>query len=267
MISVFLLARSATSQMMAMQTCSQQLMLVACQKTHDSKKKPVAKKPMHHIVRHYVTADEAEQLGAFKTVQAFTGEICIREIPFALALHKCFYTNSNLVQGDTFVLSKSVILALKDRAVSQYAIEELRESSIKNIDSIYLFKDKRSRKNPALCNFTAFIDSGSYDIPKTGASILVPGKLSGVISHNANSRKLIVYLHTKGVRLQLPLYAKALTFGLVKDMDIGIMQLDKEKEGWTASLLYVNRSSGKPEKSGWLFNVTECNKIRAFHPK
>jgi hypothetical protein len=204
---------------------------------------------------------EAEKLGMYDIVKLYMNDMCIKEIPFFLSLHRCFYRDARIANGDTLFLSRPTIQALKDRAIELHHINELRESSIKNIDSLLLYKEKKNRKKEALCNFTVYVDPGSYEIPKTGASIEVPRKLAGSIYYNSTNGKMVVYMHTMGIKLKLPLYAKALTLGLISDMDVGFAELERGPDNWTAILLYV-KGTNDSKKSGWSFNVTECNTVR-----
>jgi hypothetical protein len=213
------------------------------------------------ITKVEIGIPEAEKMGMYDIIKLYMNDMCIKEVPFFLSLHRCFYRDVRIANGDTLFLSKATLQGLKDRAIVIHHINELRGSSIRNIDSLLLYKEKKNRKKEALCNFTVYLDPGTYEIPRTGASVSVPGKLSGSIYYASATGKMVVYIHTTDVKLILPMYAKALTFGLIGDMDIGFAELQRSGDSWTAILLYV---SGKNEskKSGWSFNVTECNTIR-----
>jgi hypothetical protein len=227
-----------------------------------SKKKKTLKKPAKpRLTKVEITVAEAEKLGMYDIIKLYMGDMCIKEVPFFLSLHRCFYRDPRIADGDTLFLSRSTLQSLKNRAIDLRHINELRESSIRNIDSLLLYKEKKSRKKEALCNFIVYVDPGSYEIPKTGASITVPNRLAGSINYSSKTGKMVVYMHTMGVKLNLPLYAKALTLGLIGDMDIGFAELERSPDSWTAILLYV-KGKNDPKKSGWSFNVTECNSIR-----
>jgi hypothetical protein len=223
------------------------------------KKKKPARKP--RITKVEIGIAEAEKLGIYDIVKLYMNDMCIKEVPFFLSLHRCFYRDSRIANGDTLFLSRQTLQALKNRAVAIHHINELRESAIRNIDSLLLYKEKKNRNKEALCNFIVYVDPGSYEIPRTGAGISVPTRLAGSIHYTSTTGKMVVYLHTMGIKLNLPLYAKALSFGLIGDMDIGFAELERSPDGWTAILLYV-KGSNESKKSGWSFNVTECNKIR-----
>jgi hypothetical protein len=227
-------------------------------KTH-VKKKPVAKKP--RVTKSHVTVQEAEARGVYDIINLYINDMCIKEVPFFLSLHRSFYKDERLLKGDTLVLAKLVLQVLKNRAVEIRHIDELRESSIKNVDSMYLYKEKKNRKNESLCNFAVFVDPGAYEMPKTGASVRVPEKIAGSLYYNSRTGKMVVYVHTMGIKLELPAYAKALTLGLIGDMDLGFAEIEREPEGWKAVLLYTKEKDDS-KKTGWSFNVTECNKIR-----
>jgi hypothetical protein len=221
------------------------------------KKNPI--KP--RITKVEISVAEAEKLGMYDIVKLYMNDMCIKEIPFFLSLHRCFYRDPRIASGDTLFLSRSTLQALKNRAIALHHIDELRESSIRNIDSLLLYKERKNRKKEALCSFIVYVDPGSYEIPKTGASISVPNRLAGSIYYTSTTGKMVVYMHTMGVKLNLPLYAKALTLGLISDMDIGFAELERAPDSWTAILLYV-KGNDESKKSGWSFNVTECNTIR-----
>lgn len=224
-----------------------------------NKKKPVANKT--RITKSHVTVQEAEARGVYDVINLYINDMCIKEVPFFLSLHRSFYNDERLVKGDTLVLARIVLQVIKNRAVEIRHIDELRESSLNNVDSMYLYKEKKNRKNESLCNFTVFVDPGAYEIPKTGASVRVPDKIAGSLYFNTKTGKMVVYVHTMGIKLELPAYAKALTLGIIGDMDIGFAELEREPEGWKAVLLYTKEKDDS-KKTGWSFNLTECNRIR-----
>jgi hypothetical protein len=224
-----------------------------------TKKKAVSK--TFHATKSHVTVTEAEAYGVYDVISLYINDMCIKEVPFFLSLHRSFYKDERLAKGDTLVLAKLVLQVLKNRAVEIRHMDELRESSLKNVDSMYLFKEKKNRKNESLCNFIVFVDPGAYEIPKTGASVRVPDKIAGSLYYNSKTGKMVVYVHTMGIKLELPAYAKALTLGIIGDMDIGFAELEREPEGWKAVLLYTKEKDDS-KKTGWSFNLTECNRIR-----
>jgi hypothetical protein len=223
------------------------------------KKKTAIKIP--HATKSHVTITEAEARGVYDVINLYINDMCIKEVPFFLSLHRSFYKDDRLAKGDTLVLARIVLQVLKNRAVDIRHIDELRESSLKNVDSMYLYKEKKNRKNESLCNFTVFVDPGAYEIPKTGASVRVPDKIAGSLYYNIKTGKMVVYVHTMGIKLELPAYAKALTLGIIGDMDIGFAELEREPEGWKAVLLYTKEKNDS-KKTGWSFDLTECNRIR-----
>jgi hypothetical protein len=233
-------------------------------RTNSGKKTVVKKKsavPQKRITKSHVTVTEAEARGVYDIINLYINEMCIKEVPFFLSLHRSFYKDERLVKGDTLVLAKLVLQLLKNRAVEHHHIGELRESSVKNVDSMYLYKEKKNRKNESLCNFSVFVDPGAYEIPKTGASVRVPEKIIGSMYYNSKTGKMVVYVHTMGIKLELPAYAKALTLGIINDMDIGFAELEREPQGWKAVLLYT-KGKDNSKKSGWSFNLAECSGIR-----
>ena len=191
--------------------------------------------------------------------------MCIKEIPFFIALHRCFYQDKRLPKGSRLVLRRNTIQSLKNKAANLHGMDELEESLIYKLDSLILYKLRKNRHKKYLCNFIAHVDSGSYEIPKTGAKLIVPDKIKGSIYYNRKNltNKMTVYLHTGGIKLELPTYAKRVTLGLLHDMDVGIAELEFIKESWVARLLYV-KSKDNPQRKGWSFNMTSCNKIRPY---
>lgn len=211
--------------------------------------------------KQHVLANEAVEKGIFDSMRLNINNICIKEIPFFLALYKCFYQDERLFQGKTLVVEESSIFWLLNKAVTVYKMRELHNSDAYKIDSLCLYKEKKNRRNRNLCNFTVYVAPGAYEIPKTGASVIVPEIIKGSIYYKQD--KMLVYIHTGGIKLELPKYAKALSLGLVGDMDIGFAEFEKERGKWLARLLYV-KSSNNPQKKGWSFNAADCNKIRPY---
>ena len=135
------------------------------------------------------------------------------------------------------------------------------------MDSLVLFKKRKNRYNKKLCNFIAYIDSGNYEIPKSGgASLLLPAMIKGSVYYNKKSEtnKMVVYLHVSGIKLKIPGYAKTVSLGLLSDMDIGIAELEYIKGNWIARLLYVKTKKTDTRTKGWSFNASKCNKIRPY---
>jgi hypothetical protein len=214
--------------------------------------------------KYHVTVLETESHGIYSFIKVYINDMCIKEVPFFVALYRCYYKEERLVKGDTLVLAKLVLKNLKERSIEIQHINEFKTSAIDSIDSMYLFKDKKNKKNENLCNFVAFVSPGSYEIPKTGAKIRVPSKIAGSIYFNKSSGKMVVYAHTMGIRLEIPSYAKAISLGIIGDMDIGFAVLERKNRKWEARLLYT-KQKGESEKKGWSFNLTECNKIRPYN--
>ncbi len=216
-----------------------------------------------------IRLDQVERRGVYDIMKLYMDEICIKEIPFFIALHRCFYLDKRLSRGYRLILKKKTIMALKKKAVKLYKLTELEKSLIYNINSIVLYKKKENRYKKHLCNFILNLEAGVYEIPETGgAKLVVPGKIMGSIYYNRKNRrnKMTVYLHTGGIKLELPKYAKRLSLGILDDMDIGIAELEYVKMNWVTRLVYV-KSRENPERKGWSLNTTECNKIRPYSSK
>jgi len=216
-----------------------------------------------------IRLDQVERRGVYDIMKLYIDEICIKEIPFFIALHRCFYQDKRLPRGYQLLLNKNTIMALKKNAISLHNIGELEKSLIHNIKNIVFYKKKKNRFKKSLCNFIIDIEPGAYKIPKTGgAKFVVPGKIMGSIYYNRKNRtnKMTVYLHTGGIKLELPKYAKRISLGILSDMDIGIAELEFIRMNWITRLVYV-KSKDNPQRKGWSLNTTECNKIRPYSSK
>ena len=230
------------------------------------RKKTGAKKKKHsrkYPARLNVSLREAKARGVFNVMKHFGEEICIREIPLFLALHRCFYSDKRLVYGTRMVLNRETIGQLLQAAAREDGTDELSTSSTGKIDSLVLYRKKKNRRKKNLCNFVAYVEPGSYAIPKTDAEIALPNRVAGSILYNKEKGSMTVYFHTGGIKLELPSYSKALSLGIIGDMDIGIAELEYGRGGWTARLLYMKANKDKDVK-GWSFNVTKCRKIRPY---
>lgn len=210
--------------------------------------------------------EDVERRGFYDIMKLYSDAICIKEIPFLIALHRCFHQDKILPRGYMLILKKHTILSLKKKAMSLNGMEDLENSLIYNIKSLVIYKKKKNRYKKNLCNFIIYLEPGAYEIPKTGgAKLVVPKKIMGSIYYNKKHRnnKMTVYLHTGGIKLELPRYAKTISLGIIGDMDIGIAVLEFLKENWITRLLYV-KSKDNPKRKGWSFNVTKCGKIRPY---
>lgn len=212
-----------------------------------------------------VTLEDIERKGAYGIMKLYNDEMCIKEIPFFISLHRGFYQDKRLAKGYRLVLRKNTIQSLEKKSASLHSMMELEESLIYKLDSLILYKLRKNRYRKYLCNFIAHVDSGAYEIPKTGAKIVVPSVIKGSVYYNKKNitNKMTVYFHTSGIKLKLPRYAKTISLGLLSDMDIGIAELEFIKESWVARLLYV-KSKDNPKRKGWSFSMTKCNKIRPY---
>jgi hypothetical protein len=106
-------------------------------------KKVAKKKP--RITKVEIGVADAEKLGMYEIVKLYMGDMCIKEIPFFLSLHRSFYRDPRIANGDTLYLSRPTLQALKNRAISLHRINELRESAIRNIDSLLLYHGQTTR--------------------------------------------------------------------------------------------------------------------------
>jgi len=219
----------------------------------------------HSKYQKPITIKETEARGVCDTIRVYADKMCIKEIPFFIALFKCFYEDQRLQTRQELILEKDTILYLKEYATKTLGMTDLENSLICKLQQLTLYKTSENRYNKKLCNFFAVVDSGAYEIPKTGAKLIVPGSLKGSIYYNKRSpiKKITVYLHTAGIRLELPGYAKTISLGFISDMDIGIAELENCDDTWVTRLLYVKKKNN-PKKTGWSFNITECKKIRPY---
>jgi hypothetical protein len=215
-----------------------------------------------------VSYNEVKNRGFFKIAGQYSGGMCVKEIPFFIGLHRSFYLDKRLVKGYRLTLGNKTVVALKNRAKNMKNMRELKKSLIYKIDSLTIYKKKKNRFNKNLCNFILYIKPGAYEIPKTGAKLVVPKKVYGSIYYNkkAHTKKMVVYLHSSGIKLKLPAYAKALSLGIINDMDIGIAELEYFQKSWTTKLLYVSTKRSTKRK-GWIFNLSNCNRIRPYVKK
>lgn len=213
--------------------------------------------------RERITIEEIERRGVYDIMELYIDHMCIKEVPFFLALHRCYAPDPRLARGKRLFMDKLTILQLRDRAAQREQMKELLYGDLNRLDSLILYKEPKNRHNKALCNFIVYIDPGEYAIPKTGADVVAPEKIFGSIHYAQETGKMVVYVHCSGIRLKLPLYAKALSLGLLNDLDVGYAELEEEDDrSWTARLLYRN-APGSPRR-GWKFNVTKCRKIRPY---
>ena len=212
-----------------------------------------------------ITLEDVERKGAYDIMKLYNDEMCIKEIPFFISLQRCFYQDKRLPKGYRLVLRKNTIQSLKKKSVSLHSMMGLEKSLIYKLDSLTLYKLRKNRYRKHLCNFIAYVDSGAYEIPKTGAKIVVPDVIKGSIYYNKKNKtnKMTVYFHTGGIKLKLPRYAKTFSIGILSDMDIGIAELEFINENWIARLIYI-KSKEDPKRKGWSFNMTTCNKIRPY---
>jgi hypothetical protein len=210
-----------------------------------------------------VTIAEVESRNIYSMIESYHYRMCIKEVPFFLALHRCYYRDSRLTRGDTLVLTKTVLSALLMTAAQKLSTSELIVSPVLNIDSIMIFRPKAKRGGTSRCAIIIFTHPGAYEIPNTGARVTVPHILRGTVFLNAKTQSLFVTVLTRGVKLQLPGYAKLLSLGMIGDMDVRYAELLPADNGFEARLMYA--SQGTPaKKKGWSFNVTECNQIRPY---
>lgn len=213
--------------------------------------------------RQMITLEEIERRGVYDIMELYIDHMCIKEVPFFLALHRCYSPDPRLASGQRLFMDKLTILQLRDRAAQREQMRELLYGDLNRLDSLILYKEPKNRRNKALCNFIAYVDPGEYAIPKTGADVITPEKIRGSIHYSRKSGKMVVYVHCSGIHLKLPLYAKALSLGLLDDLDVGYAELEQEQDrSWTARLLY--RNSANSPRRGWKFNVTKCKKIRPY---
>ena len=210
-----------------------------------------------------VTIAEVESRNIYSVIESYHYRMCINEVPFFLALHHCYYKDARLNRGDTLVLTKIVLSALLLTASHRLSTSDLTVSPVLKIDSMMIFRPKAKRGGTTRCAIIIYTVPGDYEIPKTGARVTVPCILRGNVSLNTRTQNMFVTVLTRGVKLQLPGYAKLLSLGMITDMDVRYAELLPADNGFEARLMYT--SQGKPaKKKGWSFNVTECNKIRPY---
>jgi hypothetical protein len=85
----------------------------------------------------------------------------------------------------------------------------------------------------------------------------------GAIACNPATGRFLIAIFSKGVRLELPSYAKILSLGILSDMDIGYAELIPSESSFEARLLYATNEK-EVKRRGWSLNITECNKIRPY---
>jgi hypothetical protein len=211
----------------------------------------------------HVTIADVESRKIYSIIESYLYRMCIKEVPFFLGLYRAYYKDARLNRGDTLVLTKNVLSALLVTASHRLSTGELTVSPVLNIDSIMMHRPKGKRGGTTRCDMIIYTVPGAYEIPKTGARITIPSVLRGVVSLNAKTRSMSVTVLSRGVKLQLPGYAKLLSLGMITDMDVRYAELLPADNGFEARLMYA--SQGTPaKKKGWSFNVTECNKIRPY---
>jgi hypothetical protein len=220
---------------------------------------PQEKKPS----KRYVTIAEVESRNFYSSIESYLYRICIKEVPFFLALYNTYCKDARLNRSDTLVLTKNVLSALLVTASHRLSTSELTVSPVLNIDSIMIFRPKGKRGGTTRCGMIIYTVPGAYEIPKTGARITVPPILRGTVSQNAKTRSMSVTVLSRGVKLQLPGYAKLLSLGIITDMDVRYAELLPADNGFEARLMYASQGTAA-KKKGWSFNVTECNKIRPY---
>jgi hypothetical protein len=213
--------------------------------------------------KRYLTFKEVEDNNIYTAIESTLYRMCIKEVPFFLALHQCYYRDKRLNRGDTLVLSKKVLSTLLMFASQRLRTSELTISPVINIDSMMLYRPKEKKKGAIRCGMIIYTVPGVYTIPKTDAKISVPNILWGTVSKYDKSDCIFVTIFSKGVQLQLPSYAKVMSLGMITDMDIRYAELVPSGPGFEARLLYAAKEK-RTKKRGWSLNVTECNKIRPY---
>ncbi len=213
-----------------------------------------------------IELDEIEKKNVYDIMALYIEDMCIKEVPFFIALHRCYHQDKRLPKGYKLLIDKYTVLQLKKQATSLHNMDELNGSSIYRLDSLILYKKKANRYKKNLCNFIAYVDPGAYEVPKTGAKLIVPGVIKGSIYYNKNNKnkKMVVYFHVGGIKLELPGYAKTLSLGLLTDMDIGIAEVEFTKGNWISRLIYVKKNKNEKIQKGWSFNIGKCNKITPY---
>jgi hypothetical protein len=232
-------------------------------KTPAGKEPVVASKPVYKPVIRRLTVAEIEDKGIYQAMETHMYRMCIREVPFFLALHKCFYKDPMLDNGDSLMVKKEVIQALLNGAAERFMEKELTGSPATGIDSILIFRYNGKNGKSSSCNIIIYAPADAYDIPKTGAKVRVPEKTRGTVVFDEGTGSMKVTVFSPGVKLELPGYAKTLSFGLITDMDISYAELVPADNAFEARLLYSPKEKDI-EKRGWSLNITECNKIRPY---
>ena len=92
-----------------------------------------------------INFNDITKRGFFNIISSYAGEMCVKEIPFLISLHRCFYQDVRLTKGYKIVLRKKTILSLKDKAKTLKNMKELKKSLIYKIDSLAIFKKKKNR--------------------------------------------------------------------------------------------------------------------------
>ena len=215
------------------------------------------------VTKWRLTFQEIEGKGIYSAIESYMYRMCLQEVPLFLALHKCYYKDDRLVKGDTLVLTKPVMQSLLLNVASHLGTSDLNISPVTNIDSMVLFRNRGQKPASTNCNIVLYVQADAYEIPKTGAKITIPSVVKAGIAYNATSGKILVAVFSKGVRLELPGYAKVLSLGMISDMDIGYAELIPSESSWEARLLYATKEK-EVKRRGWSFNITECNKIRPY---
>jgi hypothetical protein len=226
-------------------------------------KNVVKQKKTARTTRWCLTFQEMEKKGIYSAIESYLYRMCLQEVPLFLALHKCFYKDLRLAKGDTLVLKKPVMQTLLLNVASHLGTGDLNISPVTNIDSMVLFRNKRQKPSSTNCNVVIFAHADAYDIPKTGAKIDLPAVTRGAIACNPATGRVLVAIFSKGVRLELPAYAKILSLGILTDMDIGYAELVPSESAFEARLLYATNEK-EVKRRGWSLNITECNKIRPY---
>jgi hypothetical protein len=229
----------------------------------NSTRKPSGKIAVRKPGRRHLTFTEVENRNIYKVIEKYLYRMCIKEIPFFLALHEGYYRDKRLDRGDTLVLKKKVLSALLVNASHRLSTSELTISPVTNIDSMMVYRSKVKNGRTTQCGMIIYTTPGVYDIPKTGAKVSVPRIVKGIISRNGKTGSMFVRIQTKGVKLHLPGYAKVVSLGMISDMDVRYAELVPSGPGFEARLMYVSKEK-KTRLRGWSLNVTECNKIRPY---
>lgn len=229
------------------------------------KARPAARsRSAYRPCRRNLAAQEISRAGFFQAMEQLSYRMCLQEVPFFLALHQCFYKDERLDRKDTLVLKKRVMQSLLAEASKQLSSGDLTISPATSIDSMWLFRAAGKRGGATTnCNIAIFTRAGSYEIPKTGASIAVPAVVKAAIVKNERDGSVTVTIFSRGVKLELPGYAKILSFGMLSDMDISYAELRPVDPAFEARLLYAPKEKDVARR-GWSFNITECNKIRPY---